>query len=189
MPAFLQSFIEAEEERSRRIEQLRKEVREYAEEEAGSSITEQILLFLADEMVERLSEIDYELRKKFESYITPLIKQKYLYRYTGTFDRIRQSYIRVRMKTPAGQRECEWKYKNEILFVPYHSEQTIVKSVETVRCRSNMVWNFKAEASEKMKIYNTAIRNKRNMIASAYSISLSPLEIHHLFISYSKSIL
>lgn len=151
MPAFLQSFIEAEEERSRRIEQLRKEVREYAEEEAGSSITEQILLFLADEMVERLSEIDYELRKKFESYITPLIKQKYLYRYTGIFDRIRQSYIRVRMKTPAGQRECEWKYKNEILFVPYHSEQTIVKSVETVRCRSNMVWNFKAEASEKMK--------------------------------------
>ena len=96
MPAFLQFFIEAEEERSRRIEQLRKEVREYAEEEAGSSITEQILLFLADEMVERLSEIDYELRKKFESYITPLIKQKYLYRYTGTFDRIRQSYIRVR---------------------------------------------------------------------------------------------
>ena len=56
MPAFLQSFIEAEEERSRRIEQLRKEVREYAEEEAGSSITEQILLFLADEMVEHLSE-------------------------------------------------------------------------------------------------------------------------------------
>ena len=55
------------------------------------------------------------------------------------------------MKTPAGQRECEWKYKNEILFVPYHSEQTIVKSVETVRCRSNMVWNFKAAASEKMK--------------------------------------
>ena len=80
MPAFLQSFIEAEEERSRRIEQLRKEVREYAEEEAGSSITEQILLFLADEMVEHLSEIDYELRKKFESYLTPLIKQKYLYR-------------------------------------------------------------------------------------------------------------
>ena len=83
MPAFLQSFIEAEEERSRRIEQLRKEVREYAEEEAGSSITEQILLFLADEMVEHLSEIDYELRKKFESYVTPLIKQKYHSRTSG----------------------------------------------------------------------------------------------------------
>ena len=78
MPAFLQSFIEAEQERSRRIEQLRKEIREFAKEEAGSSITEQILLFLADEMVEHLSEIDYELRKKFESYITPLIKQKHL---------------------------------------------------------------------------------------------------------------
>ena len=122
-----------------------------AEEEAGSLITEQILLFLADEMVEHISEMDYELRKKFELYITPLIKQKYLYRYTGTFDRIRQAYIRERMKTPAGQRECEWKYKNEILFVPYHSDPAIVKSVETVRCRSNMVWNFKAAASEKLK--------------------------------------
>ena len=121
MPAFLQSFIEAEQERSRRIEQLRKEIREFAKEEAGSSITEQILLFLADEMVEHLSEIDYELRMKFELYITPLIKRNYIYRYTGTFDRIRQAYIRERMKTPAGQRECEWKYKNEILFVPYHS--------------------------------------------------------------------
>ena len=72
MPAFLQPFIEAEGERNGRIEQLRKEVREYAEEEAGSSITEQILLFLADEMVEHISEIDYELRMKFELYITPL---------------------------------------------------------------------------------------------------------------------
>ena len=67
MPAFLQSFIEAEQERSRRIEQLRKEIREFAKEEAGSSITEQILLFLADEKVEHLSEIDYELRMKFEA--------------------------------------------------------------------------------------------------------------------------
>ena len=98
MPAFLQSFIEAEQERSRRIEQLRKEIREFAKEEAGSSITEQILLFLADEMVEHLSEIDYELRMKFELYITPLIKRNYIYRYTGTFDRIRQAYIRERMK-------------------------------------------------------------------------------------------
>ena len=102
MPAFLQPFIEVEQERSRRIEQLRKEVREFAEEETGSSITEQILLFLADEMVEHLSEIDYELRMKFEWYITPLIKRNYLYRYIGTFDRIRQAYIRERMKTPAG---------------------------------------------------------------------------------------
>ena len=51
MPAFLQSFIEAEQERSRRIEQLRKEIREFAKEEAGSSITEQILLFLAELVV------------------------------------------------------------------------------------------------------------------------------------------
>ena len=93
MPAFLQSFIEAEQERSRRIEQLRKEIREFAKEEAGSSITEQILLFLADEMVEHLSEIDYELRMKFELYITPLIKRNYIYRYTGTFDRIRQGGV------------------------------------------------------------------------------------------------
>ena len=119
---------------------------------ACTNIRDRLLMLLLAETGYRIGEIlGYELRKKFESYITPLIKQKYLYRYTGTFDRIRQSYIRVRMKTPAGQRECEWKYKNEILFVPYHSDPVIVKSVETVRCRSNMVWNFKAAASEKLK--------------------------------------
>ena len=98
MPALFRLLYKAEQERSRRIEQLRKEIREFAKEEAGSSITEQILLFLADEMVEHLSEIDYELRMKFELYITPLIKRNYIYRYTGTFDRIRQAYIRERMK-------------------------------------------------------------------------------------------
>ena len=76
MPAFLQSFIEAEQERSRRIEQLRKEIREFAKEEAGSSITEQILLFLADEMVEHLSEIDYELRMD-RGNVNGNIKMKY----------------------------------------------------------------------------------------------------------------
>ena len=50
-----------------------------------------------------------------------------------------------------GEHICRGKYKNEILFVPYHSDPVIVKSVETVRCRSNMVWNFKAAASEKLK--------------------------------------
>ena len=69
-------FIEAEQERSRRIEPIRKKS-EFAKE-AGSSITEQILLFLADEMVEHLSEIDYELRMKFELYVTPLIKRNYI---------------------------------------------------------------------------------------------------------------
>lgn len=143
MPAFLQSFIEAEQERSRRIEQLRKEIREFAKEEAGSSITEQILLFLADKMVEHLSEIDYELRMKFELYITPLIKRNYIYRYTGTFDRIRQAYIRERMKTPAGQRECEWKYKNEILFVPYHSDPVIVLSVTLFTAERHIILQIK----------------------------------------------
>ena len=63
-------------------------------EEAGSSITETDSVVSADEMVKHLSEIDYELRMKFELYITPLIKQKYLYWIYRNIRPIRQAYIR-----------------------------------------------------------------------------------------------
>lgn len=50
-----------------------------------------------------------------------------------------------------GRLECQWTYKNTILFIPYHSDQKIVLSVERVKNRSNMVWDFQIDSSEKMK--------------------------------------
>ena len=107
--------------------------------------------FLADEEIEHISEMDYILRKKYEVYMSELIKEKSVSRYLRIFDKVKQEYIRKRIETPMGRLECQWTYKNTILFIPYHSDQKIVLSVERVKNRSNMVWDFQIDSSEKMK--------------------------------------
>jgi len=87
--------------------------------------------FLADEGIEHISEMDYILRKRYEVYMSELIKEKSVSRYLRIFDKVKQEYIRKRIETPMGRLECQWTYKNTILFIPYHSDQKIVLSVES----------------------------------------------------------
>ena len=151
MPAVLQQWIEKSEERNRRIQQLRNEVTEIMELNVMDVTYRMLVEFLADEEIEHISEMDYILRKRYEVYMSELIKEKSVSRYLRIFDKVKQEYIRKRIETPMGRLECQWTYKNTILFIPYHSDQKIVLSVERVKNRSNMVWDFQIDASEKMK--------------------------------------
>lgn len=151
MPAVLQQWIEKSEERNRRIQQLRNEVTEIMELNVMDVTYRMLVEFLADEEIEHISEMDYILRKKYEVYMSELIKEKSVSRYLRIFDKVKQEYIRKRIETPMGRLECQWTYKNTILFIPYHSDQKIVLSVERVKNRSNMVWDFQIDSSEKMK--------------------------------------
>lgn len=151
MPAVLQQWIEKSEERNRRIQQLRNEVTEIMELNVMDVTYRMLVEFLADEEIEHISEMDYILRKRYEVYMSELIKEKSVSRYLRIFDKVKQEYIRKRIETPMGRLECQWTYKNTILFIPYHSDQKIVLSVERVKNRSNMVWDFQIDSSEKMK--------------------------------------
>ena len=151
MPAVLQQWIEKSEERNRRIQQLRNEVTEIMELNVMDVTYRMLVEFLADEEIEHISEMDYILRKKYEVYMSELIKEKSVSRYLRIFDKVKQEYIRKRIETPMGRLECQWTYKNTILFITYHSDQKIVLSVERVKNRSNMVWDFQIDSSEKMK--------------------------------------
>lgn len=151
MPAVLQQWIEKSEERNRRIQQLRNEVTEIMELNVMDVTYRMLVEFLADEGIEHISEMDYILRKNYEVYMSELVKGNIVSRYLRIFDKVKQEYIRKRMETPMGRMECQWTYKNAILFIPYHSDQKIVQSVERVKNRSNMVWNFQIDSSEKMK--------------------------------------
>lgn len=151
MPAVLQQWIEKSEERNRRIQQLRNEVTEIMELNVMDVTYRMLVEFLADEGIEHISEMDYILRKRYEGYMSELIKEKSVSRYLRIFDKVKQEYIRKRIETPMGRLECQWTYKNTILFIPYHSDQKIVLSVERVKNRSNMVWDFQIDSSEKMK--------------------------------------
>lgn len=151
MPAVLQQWIEKSEERNRRIQQLRNEVTEIMELNVMDVTYRMLVEFLADEGIEHISEMDYILRKNYEVYMSELVKGNIVSRYLRIFDKVKQEYIRKRMETPMGRMECQWTYENAILFIPYHSDQKIVQSVERVKNRSNMVWNFQIDSSEKMK--------------------------------------
>lgn len=150
MPAVLQQWTEVQEE-NRRIKQLQDEVAEITGMEVMDVTYRKLIEFLADQEIQHISQMDYTLRRKYELYMSRVVKPNVLFRYIKVFDNVKQKYIQDRMKTLTGRQECQWKYKNEILFIPYHSDQNIVQSVENVKNRSNMVWNFQINHSEKMK--------------------------------------
>lgn len=150
MPAVLQQWTEVQEE-NRRIKQLQDEVAEITGMEVMDVTYRKLIEFLADQEIQHISQMDYTLRRKYELYMSRVVKPNVLFRYIKVFDNVKQKYIQDRMKTLTGRQECQWKYKNEILFIPYHSDQKIVQSVENVKNRSNMVWNFQINHSEKMK--------------------------------------
>ena len=133
MPAVLQQWIEKSEERNRRIQQLQNEVAEIMELEVMDVTYRKLVEFLADKEIEHISEMDYILRKNYEVYMSELVKGNIVFRYLRIFDKVKQEYIRKRMETPMGRMECQWTYKNAILFIPYHSDQKIVQSVERIK--------------------------------------------------------
>lgn len=150
MPAVLQQWTEVQEE-NRRIKQLQDEVAEITGMEVMDVTYRKLIEFLVDQEIQHISQMDYTLRRKYELYMSRVVKPNVLFRYIKVFDNVKQKYIQDRMKTLTGRQECQWKYKNEILFIPYHSDQKIVQSVENVKNRSNMVWNFQINYSEKIK--------------------------------------
>lgn len=150
MPAVQQQWTEVQEE-NRRIQQLQDEVAEITGTEVMDVTYRKLIEFLADQEIQYISQMDYTLRRKYELYMSRVVKPNVLFRYIKVFDNIKQKYIQNRMKTLIGRQECQWKYKNEILFIPYHSDQKIVQSVENVKNRSYMVWNFQINYNEKMK--------------------------------------
>ena len=151
MPAVLQQWIEKSEERNRRIQQLRNEVTEIMELNVMDVTYRMLVEFLADEEIEHISEMDYILRKRYEVYMSELIKEKSVSRYLRIFDKVKQEYIRKRIETPMGRLECQWTYKNTILFIPYHSDQKLAMEFDTVRYKSNMVWDFTQPAPWHLK--------------------------------------
>ena len=114
MPAVLQQWIEKSEERNRRIQQLRNEVTEIMELNVMDVTYRMLVEFLADEEIEHISEMDYILRKRYEVYMSELIKEKSVSRYLRIFDKVKEEYIRKRIETPMGRLECQWTYKNTI---------------------------------------------------------------------------
>lgn len=134
-----------------RIAQLKKEIADSPESRNGRRNV--LINFLAECGVRHIYEMDYNLREEFREYLlgTRGTRTDLVYIYITMFDRIKQYSIQQESKTLAGSLRGKWQYRNEIMFIPYHSDPNIIKKFSTVRYSSNMVWDFPVTCSEKMK--------------------------------------
>lgn len=141
MPAYLIQRVEPQEERF--IAQPSKVVEELAAcTEIEGVERNKLQRFLLESGVQTILEMDYPLRQRYEEYLKAEQGIQKPERYTRGFDRVKQYTIQQQMQTLAGRQQCEWQLRDEILFLPYHSDQAIAMEFDSVRNRSNMVWDF-----------------------------------------------
>lgn len=107
--------------------------------------------FLLDRGIQSITDMDYPLRQAYEEYLKCSQHIKQTDRYLLAFDRVKQHAVREQMKTLAGRMQCQWQLENRVLFIPYHSDQSIAMEFDSVRNRSNMVWDFERPCSQTVK--------------------------------------
>lgn len=107
--------------------------------------------FLLETGIRSIAEMDYPLRKAYEEFLKSNQLIKRTERYLLAFDRVKQYSIWEQMQTLAGRQQCRWQLENRILFIPYHSDQAIAMEFDSVRNKSNMVWDFERSVSQTVK--------------------------------------
>ncbi len=98
--------------------------------------------FLLEMRVHSIAEMDYPLRQAYEKYLKDEQNIQRPDRYLLAYDRVKQYSIRQQMQTLAGRQQCRWQMGDQVLFIPYHPDQGLAMEFDSVRNKSNMVWDF-----------------------------------------------
>lgn len=126
--------------------------------------------FLLASGVQHLAEMDYPLRQEYEYYLQ---NAGYTYGairlFIKTYDAVKQYEIAKQMEILSGRQNCQWRYRNAILFLPYHSNREIAEEFMTTRQRDILVWDFQQRCSEVLKrqifyTLNHVIETNKNQI-------------------------
>ena len=137
-------------EREYLLEQLGREID--ACTEVQKPYRNKVKKFLELKEIWHISEIDYQLRARYEEFIKTEITAVSWSVYLRGFDRIKQHFIREEMQTLKGRNNGKLKYENKILFLPYHPEQEIAMLYNrAIDNKEELVWDFSRKASKVMK--------------------------------------
>lgn len=107
--------------------------------------------FLLEKGVQSITELDYPLRQAYKEYLEYNQCIKQTERYLLAFDRVKQYSVREQMQTLAGRMQCQWRLESGILFIPYHPDQALAMEFDSVRNKSNMVWDFSRPCPQRVK--------------------------------------
>ena len=107
--------------------------------------------FLIRQGIHHIRDIDYQVRKSYESDLLKTRRYEQALKYLKVFDHIKQQDIQKEMGSLAGMARNRMKYKNQILFLPYLPDQKLAREFEYVQDKKELVWDFARTAPEQLK--------------------------------------
>lgn len=148
MPAYQILWQEEQENQSQLKAQLDRELAECTE--VKSVYRNKVKAFMVEQGIWHISELDYPLRETYQRFLAGQIFSRYFNSYVNAFDQIKQHSIWNQPRKIKGKR-LKLKYENQLLFLLYHPDQTIVNRLTKVRKKTELLWDFGVDAPETMK--------------------------------------
>lgn len=149
MPAFLLEQVRPQEDTEEKREQLRQEIEGYTG--AGAAHRNKVRLFMEENGIWHIKELDYAWRCRFAEEIRRTVKPKYHSLYLKCFDHIKQYDMRKQIRLHTSGKSKRYPYEDRLLFLPYHPAQELVERMDACPERPEWVWDFGGKASGKMK--------------------------------------
>lgn len=118
--------------------------------EVESTYRNKVEKFMIECGIWHISELDYPLRQEFQQFLIGQIKPVCYPAYIKAFDRVKQHSIHNQMRV-VNSRRTQLKYENEVLFLPYHPNQELVRKLDKAQRKDELAWDFGRKAPEKMK--------------------------------------
>lgn len=129
--------------------ELLEEIREYDVPEPKSKGN--IQSFLIRQKIHHIQEVDYLVREKYEKELRKTRNYSITLRYLNVFDHLKQLDIQKEMGNFASRARNRIKFRNQIIFLPYLTDQELAKEFDYTQDKNELVWDFTKAAPEQLK--------------------------------------
>lgn len=172
MPVYLMQQAEIREYPNREKEEQKDWIAEELKacDKVDKRTAKKLKEFLLASGVQHISEMDYPMRQRYESYLQDAgYAPGSISIFIKAYDHIKQYDMEKQMGTLAGKQKHQWRYRNTVLFLPYHSDRRIADEFRATRQKDILVWNFQERCSVvfKRQIFDTlnhVIATNKNQI-------------------------
>lgn len=154
MPVYLLQQAEVRKEFIEDIEQKKLQLERELEtcEIPDKTVVNKLKKYLMEIDVWHISEMDYPMKMQYKKWLQNRgMSTNSITKYLNAYDKIKQFEIAEQMQTLAGKQKYGWRYRNEVLYLRYHSDSKIVQEFRAARQEKILVWDFSRKCSENLK--------------------------------------
>lgn len=149
MTALKLQLIEPQQNTEALREQLEAELNECTE--ADSTGKNHVRNFMVANGIWHISELNYPLRKQFETLLREKFPDSTCRRYLTAFDRIKQHSACKEFQVFAKGKPIYPEYKNDIFYLPYYPDVEVIRHFRKVIKKGDLAWDFSIDVPETMK--------------------------------------